>query len=200
MTLVTNPYPIFLDGRGMLLDGGFISIGVPNADPKVPANQIALFSDAALTIPLVQPLRTLGGVLVSGRNKIFVHTAATDYAITVQDAQGDLVYSVASVNVGGVASQPLSNTLTALAAISSTVFGQSLLTMANSAALKAATGIPDCLPLAGGIVSGNVVRGGAGVHIYYVNPAMISGRKFGPSVAGSADLTSLPGDEQAFYT
>jgi Head binding len=199
MTLVTNPYPIFLDGRGMLLDGGSIYIGLPNTDPTILVNRILLYQDAAYLTVIANPLKTLGGVIVNGRNKIFVHTPATDYSIAIKDAQGDTVYSIASINFGGVAYQPLSDNLTAISAATQTAFGRSLLELPNAEALRAATGIPNCLPLAGGIVTANITRGGAGPHIYHVDLAMTSGRMFPPVPIGTADATSLPGDIQLFY-
>jgi hypothetical protein len=68
VTKLINPRPIFLDGRGALLDAGYIYYRDVGTDPEVEANQIAVFWDKALTIPAAQPLRTLGGVIMNGAN------------------------------------------------------------------------------------------------------------------------------------
>jgi hypothetical protein len=177
-----------------LLDAGSIYVGVAGGDPE--AFPIPLYLDEALTIPIPQPLRTLGGVIVSGANAVFVYTAAADYSIRVRDANGLLVSYVPSVAVASEAGptyQPLDSDLTAIAALSTTAFGRSLLTLANAAALKAATGVADALPLTGGTVAGNILRTGAGVHVYHADPAMTGGRIYVAPAAG-ADPTSQPGD------
>jgi hypothetical protein len=61
MTRLVNPVPLFLDGRGALLDAGFIYIGTAGTNPETLANRLNVFWDKALTIPAAQPLRTLGG-------------------------------------------------------------------------------------------------------------------------------------------
>jgi hypothetical protein len=86
MSRLANPLPIFLDGRGALLDAGYIYIGTVNTDPEILANQLPLFWDLALSIPAPQPLRTLGGVIVNGANPGFVYFSAADYSITIRDA------------------------------------------------------------------------------------------------------------------
>lgn len=192
MQRLQNPVPLFLDGRGDLLDAGYIYVGVANGDPEI--TPIQLYLDAALTIPIAQPLRTLGGVIVNGVNKVFVYMAEADFSMRVRDADGGLVIYVPSIAVAAeVPYQPLDSDLTAIAGLATTTFGRSLLTLANAAALKAATGIADSLPLTGGTVSGNIVRTGAGVHVYHANPAMTGGRIF-VAPATDPDPTSLPGD------
>jgi hypothetical protein len=34
MTKVVNPQPLFIDGRGFLLDGGYVYIGAANTNPE----------------------------------------------------------------------------------------------------------------------------------------------------------------------
>jgi hypothetical protein len=74
-----------------------------------------------------------------------------------------------------------------------------LLELADQDALKDATGFPDALPLAGGTMTGNIVRQGAGVHAYALNPAFTGFRLCGVDPTGTADATSQPGDFQVFY-
>lgn len=200
MTKLTNPTPLFLDGRGALLDGGFVYLGVAGSDPETPANRINIFWDKALTIPAAQPLRTLGGVIVNGSNPGMIYFAETDFSIRINDANGLAVSFVSTAfDLGGVAYQSFDADLTAIAAIATTAYGRGLLTLANTAALKAATGIVDSLPLTGGTVSGNIIRASAGVHPYFANAAMTGARIYGPDATGTADATSQPGDMQAYY-
>lgn len=142
MSKLTNPTPLFLDGRGGLLDAGYVYLGDVNTDPEVVANQLALFWDKAMTIPAPQPLRTLGGVIVNGIAPSFVYFAETDYSIAIRDVDLVLVSSIpSSTDTGGVAYQPLDADLTAIAALATTAYGRGLLTLANQAALQAAVGV-----------------------------------------------------------
>ena len=196
MTKVLNPHPLFLDGRGALLDAGFITIGQPNQDPEVIGNQVSLYWDKDKTIAAPQPLRTLGGVIVNGQNPSFVFLNEPDYSMTIRDADGVLVqYNPSALEAGDPVAtwQPLDADLTAIAALATTAYGRNLLQLANQAALRSATGIPDCLPLAGGTVTGNILRQGAGVHPYFAVAAMTGGRIY-ITAAGAADPTSQPGD------
>lgn len=188
---IINPFPLYLDKRGNLLDGGYVYIGTAGADPQT--SPVATFWDSALTLPAVQPLRTLGGVIVNNGNPAFVFVAQDDYSLRVRDNTLDEIFYVASVVLAGVSYQPLDADLTAIAALTTTTFGRSMLTLADAAALRAATGIAAALPLTGGTVTGNIVRSAAGSHTYHTNAAFTSGRIF-TTAAGAADPTSLPGD------
>jgi hypothetical protein len=191
---LSNPLPYFLDARGALLDGGFVYIGVANQDPE--SSPLPLFSDPATVHSLPQPLRTLGGLIVSGQNAVPVFFDAADYSIRVRDANGEQVYYVPSVfNVGGAGPsyQPFSDTLTLLAQIFTTTFGRALLAVPNQAGLQAVLGLADALPKTGGTMTGNITRVGAGVHTYHADPAMTGGRIY-VTAADAADPTSQPGD------
>lgn len=190
MTKLTNPRPLFLNARGNLLDAGYIYVGVANADPE--SNPIAVFWDAALTIPAAQPLRTLGGVIVNGAAPAFVFFAEDDFSYRVRDADGALMDYVPSLYSDLPDFQPLDADLTAIAALATTAFGRSLLTLANQAALKAATGIPDPLPIAGGVLTGNVTRQSAGGLAYAASASYPTVRIFGPE--NTTDPTTQPGD------
>jgi hypothetical protein len=190
MTKLTNPTPLFLNARGSLLDAGFIYVGVASADPE--DQPIQLYWDFERTIPAAQPLRTSGGRIVNGATPAFVFMAETDYSMRVRDADGNLISYVPTLFPEVEAFQPLDADLTAIAALTTTSFGRNLLTLANAGALKTATGIPDPLPAAGGIVTGNITRQSAGSHLYYVNSTYVSGRVYGPE--NTTDPTSQPGD------
>lgn len=192
MQRVGNPISLFLDLRGALLDAGYIYIGAANADPEV--SPVAVYWDAALTIPAVLPLRTRGGVIVNNGSPALTYVAVTDYSMRVKDADGNLVSYVKSASdTGGVAYQPLDTDLTAIAALATTAFGRSLLTQATAAAARATLGVVNGLPLAGGTVTGNIVRSGAGPHVYHADGAFTSGKLIAtPNTA--ADPTTANGD------
>lgn len=194
MQRLSNPLPYFLDSRGALLDAGFVYMGVAGQDPEaVPIN---VFTDADSDEPITQPLRTIGGLIVSGQNAVPIFFAETDYSIRVRDANGESVYYLPSVlDVGGGAPsyQPLDSDLTAIAALATTAFGRALLVLANQAALQTAVGLPAALPLIGGTVTGPIVHTGAGVHFYAADAAMTGCRIFF-TAAGASDPTSQPGD------
>lgn len=192
MTRITNPNPVFFDARGAMIDGGKIYIGTANADPE--GGPLDLFYDASLTIPAPQPIRTQGGVMVNDAgNPTQVYVDADDYSQRIRDVDDNEVgYIPSSLTVAAAAFQPLNTDLTAIAALSTTAYGRALLTLANQAALRAATGIPDPLPAAGGNIAGAIIRSGAGAHAYYVNAAYPTFRVFGPE--NVTDPTSQPGD------
>lgn len=188
---LNNPFPLFLDASGVPLQNGAIYMGEPGQDPET--HPLATFWDDALTIAAAQPFQTLGGVIVNNGAPSFVYAAGEDYSLRVRDSDGGEQFFLASTAVMGVEYQPLDSDLTAIAELATTAYGRALLTLANQAALKAATGIPDPLPLAGGSMTGNITRQGAGVHLYHVDGAMISGRVF-LTAHDAADPTSLAGD------
>lgn len=194
MQRLGNPFPMWNDLSGALLDAGNIYIGTAGADPE--SSPITVYFDSAKTIVAEQPLRTRGGYIVNGATPAFVWIDADDYSIRVRDADGGEVLFAASIAaVGGVVAsyQPLDADLTTIAGQANTTFGFSLLRTANAAALRTLAGIVDGLPLSGGTVTGNITRSGAGVHLYHVDPTYISGRVFRTGVS-DPDPTSLVGD------
>ena len=141
MSKLINPVPLFLDGRGALLDAGSVWIGAAGSDPEIEANQFEVFFDPDLTIPAAQPLRTLGGRIVNGAGPTFVFFAATDHSLKVRDGDGNLVDSILSVNDAAPSYQPLDDDLTAIAEIGTTAYGRGLLAAADAAALRTAAGV-----------------------------------------------------------
>ncbi len=166
MTDLTNPVPVWLDGLGQLADGAKIYIGVAGSDPELPANQLALSFPGP--VAATQPIRTLGGYTVNGgsRTSVQLPGGTTAYSITVRDAADVLVFYIANVPVFGAGYQAADADLTAIAALTTTAFGRNLLTLPDAAALDTATGRPASLPAAGGTVSGNINRAGAGAYLY----------------------------------
>jgi hypothetical protein len=100
---IQPPYPAFAGTDGLPLENGYIWIGTVNLNPQV--NPIAVYWDAALTIPAAQPIRTLNGYpMYQGTPSRFY--TASDYSILVQNSKGSLVYSSLNGNFssGSVAS------------------------------------------------------------------------------------------------
>lgn len=95
---INPPYPAFAGADGLPLENGYIWIGVVNLNPVV--NPIAVYWDAALTIPAVQPIRTLNGYPVyQGTPSRFY--ADSDYSIQVLDSKGSVVYTSFNGNAFG---------------------------------------------------------------------------------------------------
>lgn len=96
--LIQPPYPAFAGTDGLPLENGYIWIGTVNLNPQV--NPIAVYWDAALTIPAAQPIRTLNGYpMYQGTPSRFY--AASDYSILVQNSKGSLVYTSLNGNLSG---------------------------------------------------------------------------------------------------
>ncbi len=191
MPRITNPIPLYLDRRGALLDAGKLYFGQPNADPE--SNPIQVYWDKERTIPAVQPIRTLGGVVVNGTDPSFIFAAEDDFSMRIKDANDVLVIYIASTEIDTPDFQPLDSDLTAIAALSTSAYGRNILTLANQAALRSAIGYPEPLPAAGGTVGGNIIRGGAGPVVFHNEPTFTSGRIFVIN-AGDPDPTGSPGD------
>ena len=86
---IQPPYPIFTEFDGSPLENGFVYIGTANLDPV--ANPIAVYWDAALTVPAAQPIRTLNGY--PSRNgtpaRMYVGSACS---ISVRDRNGVAIF------------------------------------------------------------------------------------------------------------
>lgn len=95
MTEIVAPFQQFFDTSGVPLANGMIFIGTANFDAET--NPIAVYWDEALTIPAAQPIRTLNGYPASNGAPSKLYVNADDYSITVRNAQGRLMYSVAEV-------------------------------------------------------------------------------------------------------
>jgi hypothetical protein len=91
-TAIQMPFECFLDTDGTPLNNGKIYIGAVNTNPLVTANQIAVFYDSALTVPAVQPIRTLGGfpALQGTPKNVFV---SDDYSIVIRNQKDETLFS-----------------------------------------------------------------------------------------------------------
>ena len=90
---VSSPYPIFTVVDGNPLEDGFIYIGATNLDPQ--SNPVAVFWDAALTIPAVQPIRTSGGYPVRSGTPARIYVNG-NCSITVRNKNGSFIYTAPS--------------------------------------------------------------------------------------------------------
>lgn len=92
---VKPPFDVFPDVDGDPLEAGFIYIGTQGLDPK--SNPISVYWDAALSIPAVQPIRTIGGFPSRAGSPASVFTSAPNYSILVENKNSSLVYSELNV-------------------------------------------------------------------------------------------------------
>jgi hypothetical protein len=194
MTKLANPVPLFLDTRGALMDGGHIYVGAVNSDPQ--ARPITVYWDFAQTQPAEQPLRTIGGLIVNGVVPASVFFPQGDYAMRVTDQNDTLVFYSPSI-YASASFQPLDTDLSAIAALGTTPYGRSLLTLANQAALVAATGLNAGLPLTGGTMTGDILRQGAGGYVYTTTGT--GAKIYPPLPVGSANPATGPLSLQGFY-
>lgn len=87
---VLPPYPAFTDTAGNPLEAGYILIGVAGQNPYT--NPVAVFWDAAMTIPAAQPIRTVGGFPSYNGSPGMLYVDS-DYSIMVLDRNRARVYS-----------------------------------------------------------------------------------------------------------
>lgn len=93
-TEIRPPFKFFTDIYGSALEAGYLYIGVENQEPV--ANPTSVYWDSALTIPAVQPIRTVNGY-PSRAGSPGVLYANNSYSILVRDKKGRLVYSAPSI-------------------------------------------------------------------------------------------------------
>lgn len=197
MQKIGNPVPLFLDARGYLLDGGNIYVGVVDGDPQT--DPVVAYWDKDLTLVAEQPIRTLGGRIVNGADPANIYIAEDDYSMQICDAQGAQVDYSPSVFSETNTFQTHSANLDTLTAATLTVFGLSLLAMADADALSTTLGTGAALPKSGGTMTGDIKRQGSGSYAYGADAAMTGMRIFNPLPTGTADPTSQPGDVVGYY-
>jgi hypothetical protein len=87
---IQPPFPLITDIDGQPLEDGYIWIGTANLPPI--GNPIAVYWDAALTIPAALPVRTRGGYPVNAGTPARLYVGS-DYSILVQNKNGSTLYS-----------------------------------------------------------------------------------------------------------
>jgi hypothetical protein len=103
---VGSPYKIFTDIDGQPLDDGYVFIGTAGLNPQT--NPITVYSNPALTLAVVQPIRTNGGYPVIAGTPARLYTPG-DYSITVLNKNGTLVFSSLQNNVNDGAISTVTN-------------------------------------------------------------------------------------------
>lgn len=104
MFIIQSTFPQFADLTGAPLENGSIYFGVVNLNPVT--NPIVMYWDSAGTIPAVQPLQTINGLIVRDGTPANVYCASA-YSIAVYDHTSALVYTLPSVGL-------FSNSLTSI--------------------------------------------------------------------------------------
>jgi len=92
---ITTPFPVFTGKDGTPLDAGYVFIGVENLEPIT--NPIVVYWDEALTIPALQPIRTINGYPSRSGTPSALYADA-NYSITVKDKNSVVAYSERSVS------------------------------------------------------------------------------------------------------
>lgn len=192
MTLrIGNPLPFFTDKRGLPMDGGKLYIGVEGDDPQV--NPVTVYLDEALTQTAPQPLLIVGGFATYDGNPAFFYIQEDSYSLRVRDRDMGEVYYFSNAVVEETRWQPKDADLTAIAALTTNPYGRGLLALATAGQLRDYAGIVASLALTGGTMSGNILRDGAGPHLYHTDSTLSSGRVF-VTAAGASDPTTMNGD------
>ena len=88
---VSEPFPTFHDRDGQPLDAGFLYLGT--AGLPALTNQIPVYVDALLTIPVAQPVRTLNGFPQYQGAACRLYVNADDFSIAVHQSDNTLVFS-----------------------------------------------------------------------------------------------------------
>jgi len=114
---VEPPFEFFDDGAGKALEAGYIYIGTANLDPV--NNPISIYWDAALTIPITQPVRTVAGVPSNGGQPATIYVGS-DYSIEVQNKNQAMVYE-APTATGRVSAVIVTYTRSGTGAVSRTL-------------------------------------------------------------------------------
>lgn len=118
---IQPPYPVFAGTDGLPLENGYIWVGTVNLNPQV--NPIAVYWDAALTIPAAQPIRTLNGYpgYQGTPSRFYV---GSDYSIQVLNSKGSVVYTSLNGNFssGSVANNATGDGIQLIFPVTSTPF------------------------------------------------------------------------------
>lgn len=188
---IGNPFPMFFDRYQRPLTGGKLYIGVGGDDPQT--NPATVYFDEALTIEATQPIDVVGGMASNDGNPAQLFVDADQYSIRARDADGAEVLYLANAVFDASLYQPADSDLTAIAALTTTAFGRSLLTQADGVAVRSLIGAVDPLPLAGGAVTGEITRSGAGAYPYMEDSAYTVARIF-VTANGASDPRTQVGD------
>lgn len=93
---IAVPFEVYTDFDGQPLESGQIFVGSVNQDPET--NPIALYRDLALTLPMFQPVLTMGGYPVYQGNIVNLYIAQDDYSIRVKTRNNVTIFTELSAN------------------------------------------------------------------------------------------------------
>ena len=94
---VSEPFPTFHDRDGQPLDAGYLYFGT--AGLPALTNQIPVYVDALLTIPVAQPVRTLNGFPQYQGAACRLYVNANDFSVAVHQSDNTLVLSSLNATV-----------------------------------------------------------------------------------------------------
>jgi len=132
MSKLSQPYPFFADLDGTPLENGLIYVGVVDLNPIT--DPIPAFWDSNRTIPALQPLTTINGLIVRNGTPAQVYLNSDDFSISVYNkneelifysnsltADGDLRYDLSQPTGAGLIGYGASTVATTLGAIQSNI-------------------------------------------------------------------------------
>ena len=170
MTEIVAPFQQFFDTSGRPLANGAIYIGIANLDAQT--NPILVYWDEALTIPAPQPIRTLNGYPVWNGAPAKLYANVVNYSITVRNAQGRLMYSLADAT-----SVPLISDANGSSLVGFTQAGagaeartvesklRDVISVADYIPPGTVTATTDCQPFIRAAINQAVARGGGIIYI-----------------------------------
>jgi hypothetical protein len=101
---IDAPFTQITDMDGDPLKSGYVYVGVAGQDAET--NPISVFWDEGLTVPAIQPIRTLNGYYSRSGTPSNLFCSADDFSITVKNKNLSLVYSeLTSSNLNASKSQ-----------------------------------------------------------------------------------------------
>ena len=170
MTEIVAPFQQFFDTSGKPLANGAIYIGTANLDAQT--NPIAVYWDESLTIPAPQPIRTLNGYPVWNGAPARLYANVVNYSITVRNAQGRLMYSLADATSVPLISDANGSSLVGFiqagaSAVARTVQSKlrDVISVADYIPAGTVTATTDCQPFIRAAINQAVARGGAIIYI-----------------------------------
>lgn len=88
---LVSPFQIFTDIDGDPLESGYLYVGTAGLNAET--NPVAVFWDAALTVPAAQPIRTINGYPSRNGSAAVMYIAESDASMIVKNKNGSLVFS-----------------------------------------------------------------------------------------------------------